>query len=311
MSAAPPPLPRRGPPPKVPPLDLSVLGDLPTLELQARCLVDGFLTGRHRSARKGSSVEFAEYRAYQPGDDLRRVDWRLYGRTDRLHVKRFEDETQLNVWLVLDTSLSMHFRSRERIPTKLSYARLALAAVGLLAQRQTDAFGLALVGDELRDFVRARSSAAHWRGIVARLDLVEPGGKTWLAKCLEDLAELLPPRSLVVIASDFYEDAEHLEAALSRLRHDRHDLVGLHVLDPAEIDFDLEQAGNFIDVEGDGQLRLDPAAAREGYLARFGKFCTELDGQFQRFGGEVSRFRTDEPPIEALSAYLAHRARRL
>jgi uncharacterized protein (DUF58 family) len=314
--AVPPPLPgrrttsRRQSPP-LPPLDFTLLADLPSLELRARYLVDGFLCGRHRSPQKGSSVEFAEYRAYQPGDDLRRVDWRLYGRTDRLHVKQYEDETQLHVYLVLDTSLSMHFRSRGKIATKLDHARLALAAIGLISQRQSDAFGLALVGEELRDYLRARSSLPHWRTFVGRLDGIEPEGQTNLAKALEDLAELLPPRALVVIASDFYEEDDRLDAALQRLRYDHHDLIGLHVLDPVEVDFDLESAGRFIDVESNAQVRLDPAAARAGYLERFSKFCSGLDETFHRAGGELLRLRTDTSPVAALTSYFAHRAHRL
>lgn len=292
----------------LPPLDLALLAELPSLELRARYLVDGFLCGRHRSPQKGSSVEFAEYRTYQPGDDLRRVDWHLFGRTDRLHVKQYEDETQLHVSLVLDTSLSMHFRSRAKIPTKLAHARLALAAVGLLAQRQGDAFGLAVVSDELHDHLRARSSLPHWRTFVGRLEGVEPRGQTRLAKGLEDLAELLPPRSLVVIASDFYEEDDRLEAALQRLRYDHHDLLALQVLDPVEIDFDLDSAGRFIDIESNEQLRLDPAAARAGYLDRFSKFCIRLEETFRGAGGELVRLRTDASPIKALSSYFARRA---
>jgi uncharacterized protein (DUF58 family) len=320
--APPPPMKRVGSPPTrtaartppplpMPPLDMELLAELPDLALQARYMVEGFLSGQHRSPQKGSSVEFAEYRAYQPGDDLRRVDWRLYGRTDRLHVKQYEEETQLRVFMVLDVSASMDFRSPSAKFRKIEFARIVLAALGLLAQRQRDAVGLGLAGTELKDFLRARSSQAHWRAFVARLEGVVPGGLTSLAQSLESLAELIPARSLVVIASDFYEEPARLAAALQRLRYDHHDIIGLHVLDPVEIDFDLDDQGVFVDAETGWRLKMDAAAVRKGYLERFGKFCNELDELFRSLGGEAMRLRTDQPPMRALAEYLAHRSQRL
>jgi uncharacterized protein (DUF58 family) len=304
--------PQKTPPPlPLPPLDMALLADLPDLALQARYMVEGFLSGQHRSPQKGSSVEFAEYRAYQPGDDLRRVDWRLYGRTDRLHVKQYEEETQLRVFMVLDISGSMDFRSPNAKFRKVEFARILLAALGLLAQRQRDAVGLGLARGELTDFLSARSSQAHWRAFVARLEGITPGGVTSLAASLESLAELIPARSLVVIASDFYEDPERLAVALRRLRYDRHDLIGLHILDPIEIDFDIDDRGFFVDSETGGRLKMDAAAVRKGYLERFGKFCAELDETFCGMGGETARLRTDQAPTSVLAEYLAHRSLRL
>jgi uncharacterized protein (DUF58 family) len=291
---------------------MALLAELPDLALQARYMVEGFLSGDHRSPQKGSSVEFAEYRAYQPGDDLRRVDWRLYGRTDRLHLKQYEEETQLRVFMVLDTSASMDFASPRAKFRKIEFARILLAALGLLAQRQRDALGLALAGASLTDFMRARSSQVHWRGFIARLEAVVPGGATSLAESLESLAELVPPRSLVVIASDFYEESARLSAALQRLRYDHHDLIGLHVLDPWEIDFDLDESGTFVDLEKEGwRVKMDAPAVRKGYLERFGAFCGELDEMFRTLGGESMRLRTDHSPMEVLAEYLAHRNQRL
>jgi uncharacterized protein (DUF58 family) len=286
---------------------MRLLSELPTLTLQARYMIEGFLSGKHRSPQKGSSVEFAEYRDYLPGDDLRRVDWRLYGRTDRLHVRQYEEETQLRAFLVLDTSGSMDFSSAPGVMRKIEFARLVLAALGLLAQRQGDAFGLGLVGSDLADFLRARSSVPHWRSFVGKLEGVRPGGASRLAATLESLAELLPRRSMIIIASDFYEDSAPLAAALRRLRYDHHDLVGLHVLDPVEIDFELDASGTFMDVETSGTIQLDAPSVRKGYLERFGKFCDEIDDTFRSVGGDTARLRTDRPPLEALSRYLALR----
>ncbi len=313
LPKSPPPLPRRtssGAANALPPLDLRLLAELPSLTLQARYMVEGFLSGRHRSPRKGSSVEFAEYRDYQPGDDLRRVDWRLYGRTERLHVKQYEDETQLRVFLVLDSSGSMAFRSRPAVLPKIEFARIALAALALLAQRQGDAFGLGIIGVELKEFLRARSSAPHWRLFVGKLETVAPGGQTSLSKALGDLAEVIPPRSMVVVASDFYEDIPALEPAMRRLRYDHHEVIGLHVLDPIEIDFDLDEAGTFIDSESGRRLKLDAPSVRQGYLKRFAEFCSDLDELFHGAGGEVVRLRTDRAPLEMLTRYLVQREHR-
>jgi uncharacterized protein (DUF58 family) len=296
--------------PRVAPLDLQLLADLPSLALRSQCLVDGFLSGRHRSSQKGSSVEFAEYRDYQLGDDLRRVDWRLFGRSDRLHVKQFEDEAQLRVFNVLDVSASMNFSSRRGAMNKLDFARLALAGIATLAQRQGDAFGLGVVGAELTDFLRARSASSHWRNFIGRLENFAPQQQTALAHSLESLAEVIPPRSLVVIASDFYEDLPALEAALNRLRYDGHDLIGLHVLDPLELDLDTDHAGIWVDAETGARQDFDAPAVRAGYRQRFGQFCAGLEEQFRSAGGDFVQLRTDQPPVAALASYIAARKER-
>jgi uncharacterized protein (DUF58 family) len=290
---------------------MRLLAELPSLVLQARYMADGSLSGRHRSPQKGASVEFSEYRNYQIGDDLRRVDWRLYGRTDRLHVKQFEEETQLRVFLVLDISASMDFQSRPSVMRKIEFARIVVAALALIAQRQGDAFGLGIAGTELQDFLRARASASHWRALIGKLEAVTVIRQAALAKTLEDLAEVIPARSLVVVASDFYEEQSLLQGALRRLRHDHQELIGLQVLDPMEIDFDLDESGTFVDVETGAQLKLDAPAVRKGYLDRFGQFCAELDSMFQLAGGEVLRLRTDQSPINTLAYCLARRKERL
>jgi uncharacterized protein (DUF58 family) len=309
---------RRTPPPlstsvskRLPPLDLKLLAELPSLELQARYLVDGFLNGKHRSPHKGSSVEFAEYRNYQLGDDPRRVDWRLFGRTERLHIRQYEEETQLRIFLVLDTSGSMDFTSRPKAMNKIEFARLTLAGIAALARRQGDAFGLGLAGMDLKDFLRARSSLPHWKSFVGRLEAVVPSGPTALARVLESLAEVIPARSLVFIASDFYEETERLRAALQRLRYDDHEVIGLQMLDPFELDFDLDHAGTFVDAESGQRLKLASPAARDGYLKRFGQFCTALDEMFHGAGGDLVRLRTDESPVAALARYLTKREERL
>jgi uncharacterized protein (DUF58 family) len=296
---------------RLPSLEMKLLSELPSLELQARYLVDGFLNGRHRSPQKGSSVEFAEYRSYQFGDDPRRVDWRLFGRTERLHVRQYEEETQLRIFLVLDASASMDFTSRAEAMNKIQFARLAVAGIAALAQRQGDAFGLGLAGLDLKDFLRARSSLPHWKSFIGRLEAVQPFGPTALARVLESLAEVVPARSMIFVASDFYEEPERLRAALQRLRYDHHEVIGFQVLDPFELDFDLDHAGTFVDAETGLRLKLDSPSAREGYLKRFRQFCAALDEMFRNAGGDLAQLRTDESPVAALTRYLAARSQRL
>jgi len=292
------------------PLDMALLHDLPSLELRARYLMNGFLTGLHRSPLKGFSVEFAEYRDYQLGDDLRRVDWRLYGRTDRLHVKQFEHETQLRVFLVLDTSASMSYSSKpDAWLRKIDFARTILAALGLLALRQSDAFGLATVGTDLKDYLKPKSSQAHWRSALGHLDAMQTGGATGLARGLTTLAEVLPSRSLVVIASDFYEESEALNAALRRLRFDRQEIMALQILDPVEIDLGEDWSGTFLDIETGERLVLDTDSVRPGYRKRVEAFIEQTANSFLEHGGDHSVLRTDAGPMAALGNYLARRER--
>jgi uncharacterized protein (DUF58 family) len=307
-----PPIPGSAPLASVTPLDLGLLYDLPSLELRARFVMDGFLSGLHRSPRKGSSVEFAEYRNYQFGDDLRRIDWRLYGRTDRLNVKQCEHETQLRVFLVLDTSASMAYTSQPgKYLSKIDYARTILGAIGLLALRQGDAFGMALVGENLSDYLKPKASQSHWRTALGKLDAMKTGGTTGLLPGLENLAELLPERSLVVIASDFYGDQGKLAEILRRFRFDRHEVMALHILDPMEIEFDQNWNGTFIDSETRQKLIIDAPAVRAGYLQRFRAFLEQISTTVRSEGGDYALVRTDSNPTDALGLYLAERDRLL
>jgi uncharacterized protein (DUF58 family) len=194
---------------------------------------------------------------------------------------------------------------------KLDFARLALAGVATLARRQGDAFGFGVAGAELADFLRARSSAAHWQTFIGRMEHFAPQKQAALGRALTALAEIIPARSLVDIASDFYEELPVLEGALNRLRYDGHDVIGLQVLDPLEMDFDHDDTGFWVDAESGVKLRLDAPAVRQGYLERFHRFCVELEETFRSVGGDFVQLRTDIPPMAALGSYLARREQRL
>lgn len=297
------------------PIDLDLVAAMPTLPIRARYLVGSFLTGRHRSPIKGTAPEFAEYRTYQFGDELRRIDWRLYARSDRLAIKQYEDENQLQACLALDLSASLRYSSRPGLLTKLDLARTALAAIALLARRQNDAIGLALFGDtgaadgSLVDFLRPNASMAHHHNVVSRLELPPEARAASIPDGLRRLSSLLRGGGLVVLASDFYTDLGELANTLRLLRANRLDLIGLHVLDPMEIEFSTKGAGRFVDLEDGSYLPLNPAAARSGYLKRFQAFRRELSDLFREHNADLVTLRSDASPLPALAAYLARRAR--
>jgi uncharacterized protein (DUF58 family) len=298
--------------PEVQPLDMRLLMRLPSLPWRARYLMEGFLSGHHRSPFKGVSTEFTQYRNYQPGDDLRHLDWRLWGRTDRLFLRQYEEETRLKMHLVLDISASMSYSSRPGGFTKLDYARTILGALAMLMQRRNDAVGLALAGFRLEEYLRPRCSAAHLAALLGRLDTVPRGcAVTGLASCLLTLANLLSRRSLVVVTSDFYGQIEPMTAAIQRLRHDHHEVVAFHILDPLEMDFDFDTRGTFVDLESGSALKLESSAARERYLEALQNFLKQTEAMCRDHGVDYLRLRTDESPIPALTMYLAKREKTL
>lgn len=294
--------------PPLAPLDMAELAALGSLPLRARRLADAVGVGGHRSRRKGASVEFADYRDYQPGDDLRRVDWRLYGRTDRLHVRDAHEETPLRVMLLLDVSPSMAYASKAGGLTKIDFARAMLGALALLTRRQRDACGIGLVADDLVHFLAPSASPARLRAVWGALEKPATGRNTALASALARTAEAVPRACLFVIASDFYEEPAELEAVARRLRFDRHDVLALHVTDPAEEDFNFSDPAEFMDAENGQIMQLDPMATGRAYRAAFAAHRAALTEAFRGCAFDYLPVRTDTPPLAALGAYLARRA---
>jgi uncharacterized protein (DUF58 family) len=295
-------------PPPVRPLDIAELSALGTLPLRARRLADALGIGGHASRRKGASIEFADYRDYQPGDELRRVDWRLYARTDRLHLREAHEETPLRVVLLLDVSPSMAYSSRKDRLSKLDYARALLGALALLVRRQRDACGAGLISDDLAKWLPPSRSPVRLQTVWGLLDTPPPGQTTALVKALHTVLEIAPRRCLFVIASDFYEDPAALTPVIQRLRHERHDLLALQIADPVEVDFPFDDPGLFIDTETGVDLVLDPAAQARTYRERFSAHRAAVTSACRDHGFDALALRTDEPPLDALRACLAHRA---
>jgi len=294
--------------PPLAPLDLAELSSLGSLPLRARRLADAVGVGHHRSRRKGASVEFADYRDYQPGDDLRRVDWRLYGRTDRVQIRDAYEETPLRVLLLLDVSASMSYASRPGLLTKLDLARAVLGALALLVRRQRDACGVGLLANDLLHYLPPSASPAKLRATWGALESPTLDAPTALAAALSRAAEVAPRACLFVIASDFYEEPAALESVARRLRFERHDVLALHIADPAEEDFDFDHPGEFVDLESSHTLQLDPVVAARDYRAAFAAHQRAVAEVFRGCGFDYLGLRTDTSPLGALAAYLARRA---
>ncbi len=290
-------------------VDPQALFRIKSLQLRARAAVEGFLKGIHRSPYHGYSVEFSEYRPYTEGDDVRGLDWRLYARTDRYYVKKFEDETNLRCHLVVDSSRSMGYASGE--VTKGEYARTAAATIAYFLNLQRDAVGLALFEDRIVDYLPPRNRPGQLRRIMGLLDREPKGAATNLVGPLDELAANVKRRGLVVLISDLLAPASALKEPLSRLHARGHEVILLRVLDPAEVDFTFETPARFRDVESGRDLFIDPSSARAGYLAKFRAHADELTQICDGMGFVLRTMTTDSPLELALFDVLRSRMLRL
>ena len=279
------------------------------LTMIARGIVEGFLAGVHKSPYKGFSAEFAEHRQYYPGDEIRHIDWRVWGKTDRHYVKEYEEETNLKAYLLVDASGSMAYRGRH--PSKFQYAQYVAASLAYLMLHQRDAVGLAVHDHQPRQLIAPRSTSKHLLRIVNALDQTQPGGETSLAPLWHQLAGQMRQRGLVVILSDCFDELPALFRALRHFRHRRHEVILFHVLAPEEVEFPFQKWTQFRDLEAPGQkLLVDPRQLRQEYLKNFAEFQTELRRQTGRMQIDYHPMRTDEPVERALGVYLTKRQTR-
>ncbi len=290
------------------PVDPRIINKIAKLDLRARSVVEGYVSGVHRSPYRGFSVEFAEHREYAPGDDLRYLDWKVFGKSDRYYVKQYEEETNLLCHLVLDTSESMDFGT-EGI-RKFDYGVTVAAALAYLVIGQHDAAGLALFDDKVRAVLPARSHGGHLRRIFDALTKAKPGGKTDVGAVLTQVSEQLRKRGLVVVISDLVGDVESALRGLRALRSKRHDVVLFHVLDPAELEFPFDGMTLFEGLEEYPDLLVDPKSLRKTYLERIEAFRHRLRVGCLADRIDVVEMNTRTPLDVALSTYLAHRAAR-
>ena len=289
-------------------LDPKVLARLGRLELKARLIVEGFISGLHRSPYHGFSVEFAEHREYVPGDDIRHVDWKVFGRTDRFYIKQYEEETNLKSYLLLDGSESMRYGGEET--TKYQYGTYIAAALSHLILRQQDAVGLAVFDEDVRAFVPPSSSSNHLRNIVKELDRQGTGRKTDIGMILKSFADRIKRKGLIVIISDMFDSLEHIDRGLKHLRHKRHEVILFHVLDRDELTFPFQRMTMFEGLEGFPELLADPRALRKAYLEEMGRFQDSLRKICRQSRVDYVLLDTSRRLDAALTAYLAARGGR-
>jgi uncharacterized protein (DUF58 family) len=279
------------------------------LVMVARSLVEGFMTGVHKSPYKGFSVEFAEHRQYYPGDEIRHIDWRAYGKTDRYYIKEYEEETNLKAHLLVDASGSMAYKGANA--SKFDYARYVAASLAYLMLHQRDAVGLALHDTKLRQLIPPKATSKHLIRLLHMLETTQPGGETGMAPIWHDLAGQIRRRGLIVVLSDCFDQIDPLLRALQHFRHRRHEVLLFHILAPEELEFPFKKWTQFRDLEEAGNRRLvDPQRLRKEYLENFHKFCRQLR---ERAGGmqiDYHLLRTDEPVDRALGIYLTKRQTR-
>ena len=286
-------------------LDPKVLNKITRLDLKARHIVEGFMGGMHKSPYHGFSVEFAEHREYAPGDDLKHLDWKVFGRTDRLYIKEYELETNLRSHILLDTSESMDYGSKDT--TKLELASHIAASMAYLVLRQQDSVGMVCFDKEVKTFIPTSSSMGHLRPILGTLASSNAQNKTDLGTVLNTLAERIQRRGLIILISDLFDKPESILKSLQHFSHKRHDVIVFHVLDEYELTFPFERMTLFEGLEEYPKLLIDPRSLRKAYLEEVNKFCEEMRKGCVKQMVDYVRISTDQDLDVELTKYLASR----
>jgi uncharacterized protein (DUF58 family) len=285
-------------------LDSAVLGRLMALPLHARHAMLGSVSGKHRSPVRGSSLEFAQYRKYVPGDDPRRLDWRTWGRSDRFYIKEFEADTNLRICLLVDTSGSMGYGPVGT--TRLDYARKLAGTLAYLAAQQGDAVGLRCLAEKAVE-IPARRGPSHLGLVLDRMAEIKPSGGTTLLTALHDAAENIRQRALVVIFSDLFVPPEELKSAIQHLRFQKHDVAAFHLLDQKELDFDFDQPAHFVDLEGGDAVLADPSLIARNYRTAVRNYLTAMDELVRSTGMDYHRVKLHERYDDVLVRFLLNR----
>ena len=286
-------------------LDAAVLARLSRLTLSARGPMNGSVTGIHKSATRGSSVEFAEYRKYVPGDDIKHVDWQVYARTDRFYMKEFEADTNLRCTIVLDSSASMSFDAGHG--SKFDYARRLAATLAYLLVHQGDSVGLLCFADGAVRDIPPRHTPSHLKHIFDTLSDVTPGGKTDMVQTIHDLAERIRQRALVIVLSDCFTEIPPLLDCFQHMRFRKHDLAVFHLLDRQELNFDFDRPIRFVDIEGSFNMITDPSIIQSGYRQELDRYLETLKLGCREFGVDYRRVVTDTDYEKVLAAFLLQR----
>lgn len=286
-------------------LDAVTIAKLAGVKVRARAVMEGVLSGLHKSPHQGQSVEFAEHKEYAPGDELRHLDWKAYAKFDRFYVKRFEHETDLRAVLVVDASGSMGYRSGTL--SKLEVATTLAGALSYLLVRQQDAAGLSVLGGNGWSDIPPRSAAGHLMALLEALEQLEPKGSTQLHDAADHLAERLPRRAMVVVFSDLFDDAPDALRRLLQLRARKHDVAIFQILDPAELEFPFDDPTLFLSMEDDRRLEVNAREIRESYLEEVGNFLAQTKALCAEADVDYQLVRTDEPLDAVLLQFLSRR----
>jgi uncharacterized protein (DUF58 family) len=283
-----------------------VLARISSLELIARSVVEGFISGLHRSPHLGFSTDFAEHRQYMPGDDLRHLDWKLLARTDRYYIKKYEGDTNAQIHLLVDASASMGYASGE--VTKLQYAQYLASSLAYLGVRQHDSVGLGAFNEEMVEHVPASSRSGHLRTVLGIIERLAPGRGTALSEQLHRMAELLTRRGIIVLISDLYDEPARLIEGLEHLRFKGNDVIVFHVMDKQELDFEFDEPLVLEDSETEEQLHVLPDVLRDEYLRAIRSHIDALSEGAARNRIDYVLLRTSEPLDGALFSYLSRRS---
>jgi uncharacterized protein (DUF58 family) len=286
-------------------IDPKVLMKIQNLELIARTVVEGFVNGLHKSPYLGFSVDFAEYRQYMPGDDIRRIDWNVYGRSDRLYLKLYEGETNTRVLILLDVSGSMNYGSADI--KKIDYARIIAACLSYFSYHQRDGVGLLTFDTDVRSHIPASRRTGQLFNILAEIDRIEPAKETAFRKPLRFLAEFLSRRGLIVVISDLYDEVENIMAGLKQLKAKGNDIMVLHIMDNFELTFPFMDAAQFEDMENKRKMHIIPEYLRDQYLTIINDHIARLRKEMSGSRIDYTLMDTTKPVDEALFSYLAAR----
>lgn len=271
-------------------LDPEILARFGNISLVAKTIVEGFISGLHRSIHKGASIEFAEHRQYSVGDDPKYLDWKVYGRTDRLYIREFREETNLKSYILLDSSNSMNYSSQpDTITTKFIYAKCLAICLSYIMMKQNDSTGLVIFDSEIQNFIKPSSTRQHFHFLIENIENTEAGKDTDIGKTIHKIANLIKRRSLIILISDLFDDQDAVIKGLAHFKHKHHEIIVFHLLDKAEIEFPFEGFKDFIDMETNERIPVDVRAIRNTYRNVFNQFlsfyqkaCSERDINYAR-----------------------------
>lgn len=288
--------------------DPQTLARISRLELRARAVVEGVISGMHKSPHRGSSVEFAQHRDYVPGDEIRHIDWKVYARSDRYQIKQYEEETNLKATLVVDTSTSMDYKGINSALSKREYAAIVAAAIASLLMRQRDTVGLTTFDDNIRTFIPPAGTSAHMKLLLEMLEKRDTAPKTMIGNTFHDLAERIKRRGMLVVLSDLFTDPDEMLRGLQHFRHRKHEVIIFHVLDRDELTFPFKDSAVFQGMEGEEPLMAEPNALRREYLNAFSAYVEKLKKGCRELNMDYQQLVTDQPVDTSISRYLSSRS---